>query len=85
MNDQLGQFIAQPKFEMPISGKTVIQPTIYRQNYAIREFTDKMLDAIKMYQATDVDRPETVVRKGIMDAFFVKEQMLRAPDEVAER
>lgn len=49
MNDQLKQFIAEPKFEMPISGKTVIQPTIYRQNYAVREFTDRMREAVKMH------------------------------------
>jgi hypothetical protein len=85
MNDQLKQFIAEPKFEMPISGKSIIQQTIYRQNYAIREFTDRTRDAIKMYQATDVEKPEVVVRNNIMDSFFIKEQMLRAPDEVNDR
>ena len=58
---------------MPISGKSIIQPTIYRQNYAVREFTDRMRDAVKMYQPNDIEKPETKMRKGMMDAFFVKE------------
>ena len=44
-----------------------------------------MREAILMHQATDVEKPEEVVRNGVMDTFFVKEQMLREPDTVMER